>query len=109
MVTIHSPGARERASSAMRSWMSRIVCTGPSAGKIDLRPSRSMWAWPSKRPGITALPLRSMMRVAGAVTDAIASRGPTLAMRSPAIASEVGDGEAAIDGDDLPVGENEIG
>ncbi len=36
MVTIHSPGARERASSAMRSWMSRIERTGPSAGKIDL-------------------------------------------------------------------------
>ena len=49
------------------------------------------------------------MRVAGAVTDAIASRGPTLAMRSPAIAIEFGDGEAAIDGDDLAVGENEIG
>ncbi len=48
-----------------------------------------MWAWPSTRPGTTALPLRSMTRVAGAVTGAIASRGPTAAMRSPAIAMEL--------------------
>ncbi len=58
---------------------------------------------------MTALPLRSMMRVAGAVTDAIASRGPTATMRSPAIAMESAIVKAAVDGDDLAVGEHEIG
>src|SRR5256885_5115777 len=86
MVTIHSPCAFWRASSAMRFWMSRIERTRPSDGKTVLSPSRSMCAWLSIRPGITVFPRRSMVRVDGAVNAAIAAFGPTAAMRSAATA-----------------------
>jgi hypothetical protein len=86
MVTIHSPGFLPRASSAIRSWMSRIERTRPSDGKTLRRPSRSMWAWPSVMPGMTALPLRSTTRVAGPVWGAIASFGPTATILSLEIA-----------------------
>src|SRR6478735_2639866 len=86
MVTIHSPGCLALASSAMRSWMSRIERTGPSAGNTLRKASRSIWAWPSVMPGMTALPLRSTTRVAGPAMAAIAASGPTARIRSPAIA-----------------------
>src|SRR5262249_54660586 len=86
MVTIHSPGALPRASSAIRSWMSRIERTRPSAGKTLRSASRSIWAWPSVSPGMTALPFRSITRVAGLVTAAMTASGPTATMRSPAMA-----------------------
>ncbi len=87
MVTIHSPGALPRASSAMRSWISRIERTRPSEGNTLRSASRSMWAWPSVMPGMTGRLLRSMMRVAGPACAAIASSGPTARMRSPAMAT----------------------
>ena len=86
MVTIHSPGFLPRASSAMRSWMSRIERTRPSEGNTLRSPSRSMCAWPSVMPGMTALPLRSTTRVRGPVCGVIASFGPTAMILSPAIA-----------------------
>ena len=49
-------------------------------------PSRSMCAWPSMSPGITVLPRRSTIRVAGAMCAAMAASGPTATMRSPAMA-----------------------
>src|SRR5262245_19534048 len=51
-----------------------------------LRPSRSMCAWPSMRPGVTVRPLRSTTRVSGAVWAAMVSFPPTASMRSPAMA-----------------------
>src|SRR5712692_9265174 len=86
MVTIHSPGAFPRASSAMRSWISRIERTRPSEGKTFRSASRSMCAWPSVMPGMTVLPARSTTRVVAAVCAAIAASGPTATIRSPAMA-----------------------
>src|SRR5262245_32386907 len=45
-----------------------------------------MCAWPSMRPGVTVLPLRSTTRVSGAVWAAMVSFRPTARMRSPAMA-----------------------
>ena len=86
MVTIHAPAALPRASSAMRSWISRIDRTFPSDGNMPRSASRSMCAWPSMRPGMTVLRSRSRTRVVGAACCAIAASGPTAMMRSPAIA-----------------------
>src|SRR5213594_2454141 len=86
MVTIHSPGAFWRASSAIRFWISRIERTRPSDGKTVLSPSRSMCAWLSIKPGITVFPRRSMVRVDREVNAAIAAFGPTAAIRSPVMA-----------------------
>ena len=68
-----------------------------------------MWAWPSVMPGMTVLPLRSTTRVVGPRhprhrgvrpdrEDAVAGNRNRLRHR-----------ERGIDGDDLSVGENEIG
>src|SRR6266850_2901094 len=72
----------------MSAVMSRIERTRPSDGKTFLRPSRSMCAWPSIRPGMTVFPRRSMVRVAGAVNAAMAALGPTATTRSPEMAME---------------------
>jgi hypothetical protein len=87
MVTIHSPGALPRASSAMRSWMSLIERTRPSEGNTSRNASRSIWAWPSIKPGVTLRPCRSMTRDVGAVCAAIAASDPTATILSPAIAT----------------------
>src|SRR5262245_24852694 len=63
--------------------MSRMERTRPSAGNTLRSASRSMWAWPSVMPGMTALPSRSTTRVAGPVCAAIAASGPTARIRSP--------------------------
>ena len=86
MVTIHSPGFLPRASSAIRSWMSRIERTRPSEGKTLRSASRSICAWPSVMPGMTVRPPRSMTRVVGPACAATAASGPTATMRSPAMA-----------------------
>ena len=87
MVTIHSPGCLARArvrqcGPGCRGSSERVRATGNTLRKA----SRSMCAWPSVMPGMTALPLRSMTRVAGPAMAAIAASGPTATIRSPAMA-----------------------
>src|SRR5205085_12254902 len=103
MVTTHSPGCLPRASSAMRSWMSLVERTLPSAGKTLRSASRSMWAWPSFRPGMTVRFLRSSTRVVGAVC---AGHRRVLAGGEDLVAGDsnrLGDRGARIDGDDVGV------
>src|SRR6266404_2784529 len=86
MVTIHSPGAARRTSPSTIWRMSSMERAAARDGHLSLRPSRSMWAWPSKSPGTASRPRRSIRRVSGPMSPAISSSVPRAAMRSPRIA-----------------------
>ncbi len=88
IVTTHSPGCVFRARSRDAAWISEMDRTRPSEGKTSFKPSRSIWAWASMKPGSTARPARSMQRVQAATQASTSSCEPTTVSLSPAIAIE---------------------